>query len=97
MPEKVLARRLGRSVAAITHRRIKLGRSVFNPVFRRWTEAELVLLGKLPDDVVAAKTVHPISSVKQKRYHLRPSGCNAARGSDATSRKSCIMSRPDDT
>jgi hypothetical protein len=83
MAEKELARRLGRSVAAITHRRIKLGRSVFNPVFRRWTEAELMLLGKLPDDVVAAKTGHPIGSVKQKRYHLRLWHRNAARAAGA--------------
>ncbi len=50
-----LARQLGRTRKAVTHRRLAKG-IYHRPANRRWTEDELRLVGKLPDYKVAALT-----------------------------------------
>jgi hypothetical protein len=71
MPDKDLAARTGRTVAAIRFRRKQiLGRPPCNPVWKPWTAKEKELLGKMTDGEVALRTGHPVRSVKATRCKL---------------------------
>jgi hypothetical protein len=71
-PDQVLARRFGRPVSAVRHRRAKkrirvMGIPFHNPHYETWNPDELALLGKLPDEEVARRTGHSLTSVRHAR------------------------------
>jgi hypothetical protein len=66
-PDREVARMLGRSVAAVTARRIGKGIAYVNPTLRPWTEKDLRLLRRLAPDEVSKRTGHSLVSVKSKR------------------------------
>jgi len=79
MPGKDLARLIGRGCATVRFHSQKLGLPPHNPVWEPWTEVELALLGKYADAEVAARTGHPVSSVKMQRCKLSFPCCNSKR------------------
>jgi len=69
-PDADIARRLGRTVTAITLRRSRLGIPNPHNQFRPFTAEEISLLGKFSDEEVARKTGRPAGSVSAKRRLL---------------------------
>jgi hypothetical protein len=79
MSNTELARRLGRTKKAVRHRRLSLG--IFNrPANRRWTAAELRLLGTLPDLKVAALTGRSLLAIRTRRITILHLPCISAKG-----------------
>jgi len=69
-PDKEIAARLGRPVAALRFRREQLGRPPCNPKWKPWTKEEKALLGTMTDAEVAVRTGHPVLSVKKARWQV---------------------------
>jgi hypothetical protein len=55
MLDKDLAKAIGRSHGAVTHKRLDLEIPAFRPKVRTWTAKELKLLGKMSDASLAAE------------------------------------------
>jgi hypothetical protein len=79
MPDKDLARLIGRGIATIRFHRHKLRLPPCNPVWKPWTENDLALLGKFTDAKVADRTGHPVGSVKMQRCKLGIPCCDSQR------------------
>ena len=77
MPDQDLARRIGRSFAAVRVRRYQLGLPNQNPLWKSWTEKDMALLGKFTDQEVSTRTGHSVGSVKYKRLQLGILGCKS--------------------
>jgi hypothetical protein len=72
--DKAIAKKLGRSVNAVTVKRVKLHIRAFSGNAgggRDWTDSELKLLGTDRDEVIAAKIKRTTSAVRQKRTALK--------------------------
>lgn len=69
LPDRELARQIGRSAKAVTRRRTRLGIPAFQRT-RAWTSAEDGLLGTRPDSELAKQFGRPISTVKRRRQRL---------------------------
>jgi hypothetical protein len=79
LPDSELARQLGRTKNAVTHRRI-FKRIRRRPTSRRWTEDELCLVGKLPDIKVAAMTGRSLAAIQTRRITVLALPCVSERG-----------------
>jgi hypothetical protein len=79
MPDKDLARQIGRSPAAVWAQRLKRGLPPRNPAWKPWTANELALLGKFTDAKVAARTGPPVGSVKMRLCKLGIACCDSKR------------------
>jgi hypothetical protein len=67
MTDRDLAQRLGRSRAAVTERRRRLGIPSFQPHRQPWTRAEEELLGTMPDRRLARRLKRSTESVAARR------------------------------
>ena len=67
MPDRAVAKRLGRSVSAVTARRRQKEIPYLNAVLRPWPDAEIKLLEKSSDENVAKRTGRSLKSVQDKR------------------------------
>jgi len=75
-----VGRLLGRGTAGVRRRRRLLHICLTqwrsgNTIARKWTQAELELLGRLPDSDVAEQLGRPVHSVMVKRLSLRRPAC----------------------
>ena len=70
MPDRAVAKRLRRSVSAVTARRKQKEIPYLNPVLRPWQEAEIKLFGKASDEKIAKRTGRTLKSVRGKRQEL---------------------------
>jgi hypothetical protein len=68
IPDADVARRTGRTAAAVRQKREELG--IPNPGGNRWRAEEIALLGTLPDREVARRVGRSLYSVTQKRIKL---------------------------
>ncbi len=66
MPDRELARRLGRTVTAVTHRRSVKHVQIMKP----WRPGDLKVLGTRSDEEIALLLGGPISTVRTKRWSL---------------------------
>jgi hypothetical protein len=69
LPDAEVARRTGRSVAAVRSKRGKL--RLPNPESPAWTADEIALFGKLPNAEIARRTGRSLSSVAWKLWKLK--------------------------
>jgi hypothetical protein len=87
MPDTQVAAQTGRTKAAVSLKRRKLGISLSRPGGRggspgpRWTEEEVALLGTMPDEQVAAQTGRTKVAVYLKRRKLGLARCPLSDGS----------------
>ena len=70
MPNRQLAKRLGRTRIAVQARRIHLGIPILNPISHVWTPAEDALLGTATDTEIAARLGRKIEVVCMRRQKL---------------------------
>ena len=70
MPDGAVAKRLGRSVSAVTARRRLKAIPYLNPVLRPWHDAEIKLFGKASDEKIAKRTGRSLKGVQGKRREL---------------------------
>lgn len=71
--DKKVAKQIGRSHRAVSHKREKLGIPPFHrqPSRRDWTEDEIALLGQYPDSEVARRLGRSFASVNKVRKRLK--------------------------
>jgi hypothetical protein len=74
LTDSALARQLGRTRKAVTHRR-KFKGIHRRPTSRHWTEDELRLVGKLPDYKVAALTGRTLLAIRTRRITIMGLPC----------------------
>ncbi len=84
MPDGQVAEKLGRSVNAVSLRRLRLGipcvRAPYHaPGFRPWSRSELELLGTVADREVARKLKRSLVVVRYRRCRLGIPPANAVR------------------
>ena len=90
-----LARQLGRTKKSVRHRRWTKG--IHNrPVGRRWTEAELRLVGTLPDLQVAALTGRTLSAIQTRRITVMGLPCVSGRGRKWTPEEDRLLGKYSD-
>ncbi len=70
MPDRAVAKRLERSVSAVTARRRLKAIPYLNPVLRPWHDAEIKLFGKASDEKIAKRTGRSLKGVQGKRREL---------------------------
>ena len=58
---------MNRSLENVRYKRVELGIPFCNPRYEIWKPAELALLGELPDEEVARRTGHSLTSVRHAR------------------------------
>jgi hypothetical protein len=75
MPDAEVARRIARSVAAVTGRREFLHIPKPDPELREWTADEDKLLGTRPDRETARQLNRTLSGVTHRRVRLRIAAC----------------------
>jgi len=66
-PDREIARRLGRSVNSVEHRRTRLAIRLTDRAPRPWTPQEDALLGTLSDRLVAQKLGRTMKAVQSRR------------------------------
>jgi len=91
-PDSALARQLGRTKKSVTHRRRFLGIGR-HPASRRWTEAELRLIGTLPDIKVAALTGRTLSAIRTRRITVMGLPCVHDRWRKWTAEKDRLLGK----
>jgi len=79
VPDDEVARRTGRNIIAVVKRRRRL--NIPNRFLKRhvWTQHEIALLGKLPDETLAKQLLCPLHVVAFKRKSLQIPAGRAAR------------------
>lgn len=70
MRDGELAKKLKRSVSCVRTRRLDKTKVRFIRTPKRWTAAELRMLGRVPDAIVARRTGRFLASVRNKRVQL---------------------------
>ncbi len=70
MPDREDAKKLRRSVSAVTARRRQKEIPYLNPVLRPWHDLEIKLLGRASDENIAKRTGRTLKSVRGKRQEL---------------------------
>jgi hypothetical protein len=62
---------LGRSLFSVQNKRLKLGLPMLKPAHRHWTEAEIKMIGTMPDHDLARKLGRHPSTVVSKRLAMK--------------------------